>query len=81
MKLAAANQKLESIIKNVEKLGSHISKYDEYYNKLGNTLATAVNHYNAGYKELAKVDKDVMKITGESTNIDPLALAKPEKDE
>jgi DNA recombination protein RmuC len=54
----------KEIQKNVEKLGKHIAAYDEYYKKLGNSLQTTVNHYNTGYKELNKIDKDVMKITG-----------------
>jgi DNA recombination protein RmuC len=78
LKALEIEEKAQDIIKNVEKLGRHINKYDEYYNKLGNTLSTAVNHYNAGYKELSKVDKDVLKITGESTDIDPLHISKPE---
>lgn len=73
-------EKAQDIIKNVEKLGKHINKYDEYYEKLGTTLGTAINHYNAGYKELSKVDKDVLKITGESVGVDPLSLSKPEKE-
>ena len=40
-----------------------MNAYEEYYKKLGNTLSTTVNHYNAGYKELKKIDKDVYKIT------------------
>lgn len=79
LKALEIEEKAQDIIKNVEKLGKHIHKYDEFYNKLGNTLSTAVNHYNAGYKELSKVDKDVLKITGESADIDPLALSKPER--
>ena len=71
----------KDIIKNVEKLGTHIGKYETLYQKLGNTLSTTVNHYNAGYKELSKVDKDVTKITGETVGIDPLTLEQPVKAE
>lgn len=74
-------EKAQDIIKNVEKLQRHINKYDDFYNKLGNSLATTINHYNAGYKELGKVDKDVVRITGESSVIEPMALAKPDMDE
>lgn len=78
LKALEIEERAQDIIKNVEKLGKHINKYDEYYHKLGNTLSTAVNHYNAGYRELSKVDKDVLKITGESADMDPLQLSKPE---
>ncbi len=77
LKALEIEEKAKDIIKNVEKLGTHINKYEEYYQKLGNTLSTTVNHYNAGYKELGKIDKDIMRITGESVEIEPLALEKP----
>jgi DNA recombination protein RmuC len=79
LKALEIEEKAQDIIKNVEKLSGHISKYEDYYQKLGNTLSTTVNHYNAGYKELNKIDKDVTRITGETVGIDPLVLDKPQK--
>ncbi len=80
LKALEIEEKAESIIKNVEKLRGHIVKYEEYYNKLGTTLSTTVNHYNAGYKELNKVDKDILKITGEAAGVEVLELDKPIRD-
>jgi DNA recombination protein RmuC len=68
----------ESIKKNVETLMKHIEAYDVYYKKLGNALSTTVNHYNAGSKEFGKIDKDVLKITGESNGVETLLLDRPE---
>ncbi len=65
------------IIKRVEELGRHLKSYEEYYGKLGNALSTTVNHYNAGYKELGKIDKDVLRITGTGVGLEPLTLEKP----
>lgn len=79
LKAMEIEDKAKDIIKNVEKLSGHIAKYEDYYQKLGNTLATTVNHYNAGYKELAKMDKDVTRITGETVGVEVLALEKPAK--
>lgn len=81
LKAMEIEEKAQDIIKNVEKLSGHIAKYEDYYQKLGNTLATTVNHYNAGYKELNKIDKDVTRITGESIDVDVLAIEKPVKDD
>ena len=78
LKAMEIEEKAQDIIKNVERLSGHITKYEEYYQKLGNTLSTTVNHYNAGYKELNKIDKDVTKITGESAGIDVLTIEKPQ---
>lgn len=81
LKAMEIEEKAQDIIKNVEKLGSHLTKYEDLYTKLGNTLSTTVNHYNAGYKELNKIDKDVTKITGEGIGVEVLELEKPTKGE
>lgn len=69
----------KQIQKKVEELSKHINAYEEYYKKLGNTLSTTVNHYNSGYKELKKIDKDVYKITEGMSggNMETLAIDKP----
>ena len=71
----------KTIIKNVEKLQTHLKAYDSFHTKLGNSLATTVNHWNTSRKELKKVDKDVARITGESSEVEPLVLDKPNKEE
>ncbi len=81
LKAMEIEDKAKDIIKNVERLGAHIGKYEDYYQKLGNTLTTTVNHYNAGYKELAKMDKDVTRITGEAVGVETLAIDKPSRDD
>lgn len=67
------NQKIseqaKEIIKQVDKLGRHMGTYSDYMLKLGNHLGTTVNTYNKAKKELAKVDKDVVRITDKETKI------------
>jgi DNA recombination protein RmuC len=55
-------EQAKDIAKNVEALGRHINAYQEYYKKLGSSLSTTVNHFNAGTKELGKIEKDVLRI-------------------
>lgn len=64
----------------VGRLGTHIAKFDEFMQKLGNSLSTTVNHYNNAHKELGKVDKDIVKIAGNNSSVEPLLIEKP-KDE
>jgi len=64
----------KGIRKEVEKLGRHLGSYETYMQKLGNHLGTAVRTYNTAYKEFGKIDKDVMKITGESPGTEPMVL-------
>lgn len=71
----------KGIQKRVEELGKHLAAYEDYMKKLGGTLGTTVNHYNTAYKELKKVDKDVLKISGEAAGIEPTLLDKPTLDE
>jgi len=67
------NQKISEqareIIKQVERLGKHMGTYEAYMGKVGNHLNTTVSSYNKARKELAKVDKDVVKITGNESTI------------
>lgn len=71
----------KGIRKNVEQLGKHLAVYNEYFLKLGTSLQTTVNHYNTAGKELKKVDKDVLRVTGESPELELLAVEKPDRDE
>jgi DNA recombination protein RmuC len=71
----------KEIRKRVEELGRHMLSVDSYMQKLGNNLGTVVNSYNATYKELGKVDKDVVKITEGERKIEPLVLDKPQVEE
>jgi len=64
----------------VGKLGQHIGKFEEYMQKLGNSLGTTVGHYNNAHKELGKVDKDVIKIAATTAGVDPVLIDKPQQD-
>ena len=47
--------------------------------KLGSNLSTTVNVYNTSYKELNKIDKDVMRLTGRAEpGFEPLAIDRPQ---
>lgn len=67
----------KEIRKRVEMLGKHMNAYESFMKKLGSSMSTTVNHYNAAYKELGKIDKDVMKITDGERQIEPMALDRP----
>lgn len=57
-------EQAKEIQKRVGELGRHLKVYQDYQKKLGNSLKTTVNHYNASEKEFRKLDKDVVKING-----------------
>lgn len=80
LKALRIEKKAEEIQKRVGELGKHLQTYEGYMDKLGNTLQTSVNHYNTAYKELGKIDKDVLRISGESAGVDVKSLTGVEKD-
>ncbi len=67
----------EKIRKNIEQLSKHLIAHNAYMLKLGSALGTTVNHYNATYKELGKVDRDIVKITDIEASVEPLLLERP----
>lgn len=80
LKAMQIEETAKDIIKRVGELGEHLKKYEIYHGKLGNSLETVVNHFNASSKEFKKVDKDVVRITGVSQNFDVPILDKPDND-
>ena len=65
----------------MEELGRHLGNYDEFMKKLGNAMSTSVNAYNTAYKELGKIDKDVLRITGTAAGMEVAAIEGPERSE
>jgi len=78
LKALQIEESAKEIRKRVEMLGKHLSSYETYMQKLGTHLGTSVSMYNSAYKELGKIDKDVLKITGEAMEIEPELLERPE---
>ncbi|PIQ91974.1 MAG: DNA recombination protein RmuC [Parcubacteria group bacterium CG11_big_fil_rev_8_21_14_0_20_39_22] len=81
LKAMQIEETAKDIVKRVGELGSHLKRYEEYHKKLGNSLSTTVSHFNSSGKEFRKIDKDVMRITDSSIEVEELVLDKPEKDE
>jgi DNA recombination protein RmuC len=68
----------KEIRERIEELHKHLISYDSYMQKLGNNLGTTVNMYNQAYKEFKKIDKDIIKIAGGKSDIEPLPIEKPQ---
>ena len=79
LKALQIEETAKDIIKRVDDLGNHLKKYEEYHVRLGTSLSTVVNHYNNSGKELKKVDKDILRITGEAPGIESGAVEHPEE--
>lgn len=69
---------IQPILDRVQRLGVHVGQYDAHMERLGKQIGTTVTTYNTAYRELAKIDKDVTKLTGEKRElIEPLKLVSP----
>lgn len=71
----------EVIRKNVEQLQKHLIGYDGYFKKIGVSLGATVGHYNNASKELGLIDKDIVKIAGTDSVLDPLLLDRPQSED
>jgi DNA recombination protein RmuC len=81
LKALQIEETAKDVIKRVEELGMHLKKYEEYHGKLGTSLSTVVNHFNASAKELKKVDKDVLRVTGAAPGLEISLIDKPDLEE
>ena len=79
LKALQIEETAKDIIKRVGELGVHLKKYEDYHSKLGVSLGTVVNHYNSSGKELKKVDKDVLRITGDSPGLETPLIDRPDE--
>ncbi len=77
LKSLQIEEKAQDIVKRVGELGKHIKTYEDYHLKLGNALRTTVNHFNFGSRELGKIDKDVLRITGSAPGLSAELIDKP----
>lgn len=71
----------KEIRKRVGELGRHLSSYENYMKKIGTHLGTTVSMYNSAYKELGKIDKDVLRISGVAVGTDAKVLEKPHEED
>ncbi len=68
------NQKIseqaQQIIKEVERLGKHLFTYSEHFDRVGQHLDATTSSFNKAKTEFAKIDKDVVKLTGGPAKLD-----------
>ncbi|MCK5707152.1 MAG: DNA recombination protein RmuC [Candidatus Aureabacteria bacterium] len=77
LKALSIEESVKDVIKRVSELGRHIEKHNDFMLRLGNNLSKTVSSYNTAYKELGKIDKDIVKITGKEKAIEVNSLDKP----
>ena len=81
LKAMQIEESAKEIRKRVGDLEKHLTEYQVNINKMGKHLGTTVNFYNSASKEFKKIDKDVLKITGEGVDFEPELVDGPHKEE
>ncbi len=74
---AKIQETAKDIIKNVADLGKHMAAYQDSHNSLGKSLSAAVGHYEKSGKAYKAINKDVIRITGETTELSLETVEKP----
>ncbi len=77
LKALQIEKQATTIIKKVADLQKHMHAYESYHQKLGNSISTVVNHFDASGKQLRMLSRDSQKITGTGETFEPEALEKP----
>ncbi|MBM3281640.1 MAG: DNA recombination protein RmuC [Candidatus Harrisonbacteria bacterium] len=80
MKAEQVQKSTQEIIKNIQNLSRHLKAYELFMQKLGGHLGTSVNAYNAAYAEFGKIDKDILRISGEGVGVKVTRVSVPEKE-
>ena len=80
LKAMQIEESAKDIVKRVGELGKHLKSYEEVHQKLGSAIGTVVNHFTKSNHEFRKIDKDVMRITGEAIEIETLTIEKPQEE-
>lgn len=77
LKALKVEENIKEVIAGLQKLNKHYLNFDNYLIKLGDQFGTVVNTYNSAYKEFAKINKDMNKLTGSEDLVEPKQLDKP----
>lgn len=75
---AKIQETAKDIVKNVSELGKHLNAYQDSYNGLGKSLSQAVGHYEKAGKAYKAINKDVVRITGDSIDLTLETVEKPQ---
>ncbi|MEK7212402.1 MAG: DNA recombination protein RmuC, partial [Patescibacteria group bacterium] len=71
LKALQIEETAKKIGERVRDLSRHLQSYESYHQKLGTHLGTTVNMFNKSSQEFKKIDKDILKITGEAAGVEP----------
>lgn len=81
LKALKIEEEAKEIAKRVDELGKHIGNFEQHFQSVGKNLDTAVNQYNLASKDFRLIDKDVLKISGQSMGFQPVLVERTTNDD
>ncbi len=78
LKALKIEEQAKEIRIRIADLSKHLQAYEQYHQALGRNLGTTVNQYNLANKEFSKIDKDMLKVTGQGMGFQPVLIDKPQ---
>ncbi|MFA5129596.1 MAG: DNA recombination protein RmuC [Patescibacteria group bacterium] len=81
LKALKIEEQAQEIRKRIGEIGRHLAAYNAHFQSVGKHLSTTVNQYNLASKDFIKIDKDVMRITGETPGLEQALINQPDEDE
>ena len=70
-------EQTKEIRTQIGQLTKHMAAYEQHFQNVGKHLGTTVNQYNLASKEFGKIDKDVFKISDQSTGFQANLIDRP----
>jgi len=80
LKAMQIEESAKDIVKRVGELKTHLKTYEESHQKLGSAINTVVNHFTKSNHEFRKIDKDVMRITGDGIGVETILIEKTQEE-
>ena len=78
LKALKIEEQAKEIRERIADLSKHLQAYEQYHQAIGRHLGTTVNQYNLANKEFSKIDKDMLKVTGQGMGFQAMLIDKPQ---
>ncbi|MDO8618239.1 MAG: DNA recombination protein RmuC [Candidatus Uhrbacteria bacterium] len=78
LKALKIEEQAKEIRVRIADLSKHLQAYEQHHQAIGRNLGTTVNQYNLSNREFAKIDKDMLKVTGQGMGFQPTLIDKPQ---
>ncbi len=80
LKALKIEEQTKELRQRIVEISKHMASYEQHFQSVGKNLSTVVNQYNLASKEYGKIDKDIFRITGDSTGYQPNMLDRPSEE-